>query len=72
MPQSKQKDEMNKAGYTAILVACGWAGAMIGKWTQNAYKRQKSKLETNQPTDRRKPKQDKLDPSEEVYTMKQT
>ena len=42
----------NKAGYTATLVACGWAGAVIDKVTlafgqeqlaQNARKRRKSK-----------------------------
>ena len=43
---------VNKAGYTATLVACGWAGAVLEKITrasgqepyaQKAQKRQKSK-----------------------------
>ena len=46
----------NKAGYTAIPVACGWAGAVKGKVTrafgqeglaQKAQKRQKDKKGTN-------------------------
>ena len=46
----------NKAGYTASLVACGWAGAVLEKVTrasgqesyaQKAKKRQKSKKGTN-------------------------
>ena len=49
----------NKAGYTATLVACGWAGAVQKKVTgssgrepcaQKAQKRQKSKKGTDQPT----------------------
>ena len=44
--------QVNKAGYTAILVACGWAGAVLEKVTmasgqvpfaQKAQKRRKSK-----------------------------
>ena len=51
----------NKAGYTATLVACGWAGAVLEKVTraswqepyaQKAQKRQKSEKGTDQPTDR--------------------
>ena len=43
---------MNKAGYTATVVACGWAGAVLEKVTrasgqepyaQKAQKRKKSK-----------------------------
>ena len=50
----------NKAKYTATLVACGWAGAVLEKVTrasgqeqyaQKAQKRQKSKKGTNRPTD---------------------
>ena len=50
----------NKAGYTATLVACGWAGAVLEKVTrasgqepyaQKAQKRRKSKKGTNRPTD---------------------
>ena len=49
----------NKAEYTATLVACGWAGAVLEKvnrasgqelYAQKAQKRQKSKKGTNQPT----------------------
>ena len=48
----------NKAGYTATLVACGWAGAVLEKvirvsgqepYAQKAKKRQKVK---RGPTDR--------------------
>ena len=55
-------DKLNKAGYTATLVACGWAGAVIEKvtgafgqeqWAQNAQKCRKSKKGTDRPTDRR-------------------
>ena len=51
---------INKAGYTATLVACGWAGAVLERVTgatgwepyaQKAQKRQKSKKGTDQPTD---------------------
>ena len=51
----------NKAGYTATLVACGWAGAVLEKVTgssgqelyaQKAQKRRKSKKGTDQPTNR--------------------
>ena len=48
---------MNKAGYTATLVACGWAGAVLEKVTRAsgqepyAQKRRKSKKGTNRPTD---------------------
>ena len=51
--------QWNKAGYTATLVACGWAGAVLEKvsrasgqepYAQKAQKRQKSKKLTNQPT----------------------
>ena len=50
----------NKAGYTATLFACGWAGAVLEKvtgasgqepYTQKAKKRQKSKKGTDRPTD---------------------
>ena len=53
----------NKAGYTATLVACGWAGAVLEKVTrasgqepyaQKAQKRRKSKKGTDRPTDRLK------------------
>ena len=49
----------NKAGYTATLVACGWAEAVLEKVTrasgqelyaQKAQKCRKSKKGTNQPT----------------------
>ena len=52
----------NKAGYTATLVACGWAGAVLEKVTwasgqelyaQKAKKCRKSKKGTNRPMDRR-------------------
>ena len=52
---------INKAGYTATLVACGWAGAVLEKVTrasgqepyaQKAQKRRKSKKGTDQPTNR--------------------
>ena len=52
---------VNKAGYKATLVACGWAGAVLEKVTrgsgqepyvQKAQKRQKVKREpTDRPTD---------------------
>ena len=51
----------NKAGYTATLVACGRAGAVLEKvtgafgqeqWAQNAQKRRNSKMGTVRPTDR--------------------
>ena len=51
----------NKAGYTATLVACGWAGALLGKVTMatgqelyapKAQKYRKSKKGTDRPTDR--------------------
>ena len=50
----------NKAEYTATLVACGWAGAVLEKvnrasgqepHAQKAQICQKSKKPTNQPTD---------------------
>ena len=50
----------NKAGYTATLVACRWAGAVLQKVTrasgkepyaQKAQKRQKSMKGTDQLTD---------------------
>ena len=49
---------INKAGYTVTLVACGWAGAVLEKVTrasgqelyaQKAQKRQKSKKGTDGP-----------------------
>ena len=49
----------NKAGYTATLVACEWAGAVQVKGTrasrqkpyaQKAQKRRKSKMGTDRPT----------------------
>ena len=52
---------ITKAGYTATLVACGWAEAVLEKVTrasgrehyaQKAQKRRKSKKWTNRPTDR--------------------
>ena len=52
---------VNKAGYTATLVACGWVGAVLVKVTgvsgqepyvQKAQKRQKSKKGTDRPTNR--------------------
>ena len=58
----KSRIEMNKAGYTATLVACRWAGAVLEKvirasgqepYAQKAQKRRKSKKGTDQPTDRR-------------------
>ena len=51
---------VNKAGYTATLVVCGWAGAVLEKVTrasgrepyaQKTQKRQKSKKGTDPPTD---------------------
>ena len=51
---------INKAGYTATLIVCGWAGAMLEKVTwasghepyaQKAQKRRESKQGTNQPID---------------------
>ena len=51
--------EINKAGYTATPVACGWAGAVPEKvirasgqelYALKAQKRQKSKKGTNRPT----------------------
>ena len=44
---------INKAGYTANLVACGLAGAVLEKVTraQKAQKRQKSKKRTDRPSD---------------------
>ena len=30
----ERKIERNKAGYTATLVACGWAGAVLEKVTR--------------------------------------
>ena|ERR1712074_155179 len=57
----KSRIEMNKAGYTATLVACRWAGAVLEKvirasgqepYAQKAQKRQKSKKGTDQPTNR--------------------
>ena len=58
----KEKDERklenNKAGYTAFLVACGWAVIVkvtraFGQeqWAQNTQKRRKSNMGTNRPTD---------------------
>ena len=53
--------KIKKVGYTATLVACGWAGAVLEKVTrvsgqepyaQKAQKRRKSKKGTNRPTDR--------------------
>ena len=50
----------NKAGYTATLVACGRAGAVLEKvskasghepYAQKPQKRQKSKKRANRPTD---------------------
>ena len=29
----QQSNNVNKAGYTATLVACGWAGAVLDKVT---------------------------------------
>ena len=56
------RQDKNKAGYTATLVACRWAGAVLEKVTrafgqepyaQKDKKRQKIKRgPTNQPTDR--------------------
>ena len=53
------KYEQNKARYTANLVACGWAVAVLEKepyagqepYAQKAQKRRKSKKGTDQPTD---------------------
>ena len=56
----KSRIEMNKAGYTATLVACRWAGAVLEKvirasgqepYAQKAQKRQKSMKGTDQLTD---------------------
>ena len=53
-------DNKYKAGYTATLVACGWAGAVLKKvirasgqelYAQKAQKHQKSKKGTDRPTD---------------------
>ena len=51
----------NKAGYTATLVACGWAGAVLEvtrasgqePYAQKAKKRRKSNKGTNRPTNGR-------------------
>ena len=47
---------LEKAGYTATLVTCGWAGAVLEKVIrasgQEPYA-QKAKKTTNRPTDRR-------------------
>ena len=52
MDAEPERRRRNKAGYTATLVACGWAGAMLEKVTrvswqepyaQKAKKRRKSK-----------------------------
>ena len=50
----------NKAGYTATEVACGWAGDLFevtrpfGQewWGQKSKTNKKSKMGTDQPTDR--------------------
>ena len=61
IPSKNITMQRNKAGYTATLVACGWAGAVLEKVTrasgqepyaQKAQKRRKSKKGTDQPTDR--------------------
>ena len=53
------RGEGNKAGYTATLVACGWAGAVLEKvtrafgqelYSQKAQKRRKSKKGTDKTT----------------------
>ena len=61
--KNKEKElKRNKAGYTATLVACEWAGAVLEKVTrasgqepyaQKAQKRQKSKKGTDQSTNQR-------------------
>ena len=50
---------INKAGYTATLVACGWAGAVLDKVTRASGQEQCSKssktpkkLKGDQPTDK--------------------
>ena len=62
----KEETEKNKAGYTATLVACGWAGAVfellkhLGKCSEAKDRKNIKKVKwgptdrpTNQPTDRR-------------------
>ena len=59
MPQ-RNKIDKNKAGYTATLVACGWAGAVfellkhLGKCSEakDSKNMKKSKMGTDRPTDR--------------------
>ena len=34
----EQSNNVNKAGYTAILVACGWAEAVLEKVTRTSGK----------------------------------
>ena len=57
----KTRTDLNKAGYTATLVACGWAGAVLGVTGSSGQElyAQKAKIvkkvkrgPTNQPTDR--------------------
>ena len=38
--RSKQDDEVNKAGYKATLVACGWEGAVKKKTNQEVEQEQ--------------------------------
>ena len=57
--ERERKKKKNKAGYTATLVACGWAGAVLEltrafgqePYAQKAQKRRKSKKGTNRRTD---------------------
>ena len=58
--KEQNKNKINKAGYTATLVACVWAGAVVEKVTrasgqelyaQKAKKCRKSTKGTDQPTD---------------------
>ena len=59
MSRADGRMDRNKAGYTATLVACGWAGAVLEKvikasgqepYAQKAQKRRKSQKGTDRPT----------------------
>ena len=47
MNKLKLKDTENKAGYTATLVACGWAGAVLEvSWASGQEPYMLTKLKT--------------------------
>ena len=52
--KTKTKTKKNKAGYTATLVACGWAGAVLEKVTrasgQEPYAQKAQKRQTRPDT----------------------